>query len=136
MDSHRYLLDTNILSHLIRFPNGTILNHLESVLPASACTSIVVSAEIHYGLMKKGSATLTSQARRILTAMDILPLECPVEDHYADIRVHLEKLGTPIGGNDLLIAAHARALGMILVTDNIREFSRVPGLVIENWLEQ
>ncbi|MFZ5572621.1 MAG: type II toxin-antitoxin system VapC family toxin [Thermodesulfobacteriota bacterium] len=136
MDSHQYLLDTNILSHLIRFPTGPVLNRLESILPASACTSIVVSAEIHYGLTKKGSASLTRQARRILKTIDVLPLEYPVDEHYGDIRTHLEKVGAPIGGNDLFIAAHARALGLILVTDNIKEFSRVPDLLIENWMEK
>ncbi|MHB1292986.1 MAG: PIN domain-containing protein, partial [Sulfuricella sp.] len=65
---------------------------------------------------------------------EILPLETPVEEHYADIRNKLERAGTPIGPNDLLIASHARALGLTLVTDNVREFSRVPGLAVENWL--
>ena len=66
--------------------------------------------------------------------MDILPLDYPVDEHYGDIRAHLNRTGHPIGWNDLFIAAHARSLGLILVTDNIREFSRVPGLSVENWL--
>lgn len=134
MDSHQYLLDTNIISHLIRNPSGPVLNHLESVLPATACTSIIVSAEIHFGLQKKASAKLTKQAAQILSIMDILPLDYPVDEHYGDIRAHLNRTGHPIGWNDLFIAAHARSLGLILVTDNIREFSRVPGLSVENWL--
>lgn len=134
MDFHRYLLDTNIVSHLIRYPNGPILTRLESILPATACTSIVVSAEIHFGLKKKASGKLMRQARQILSVMDILPLESPVDEHYGEIRAHLNQVGRPIGGNDLFIAAHARSLDMILVTDNIREFSRVPGLKVETWL--
>ena len=134
MDSHRYLLDTNIISNLIRFPNGLVFSHLESILPDTACTSIVVSAEIHFGLIKKGSKKLNIQAKQILSVLDILPLEAPVDEHYGKIRAHLNNIGQPIGSNDLLIAAHSRALNLILVTDNMREFSRVPDLMVENWL--
>lgn len=134
MDAHQYLLDTNIISHLIRSPQGTILERLESILPATACTSIVVSAEIHFGLKQKASDKLTRQAGQILSVLDILPLESPMDEHYGDIRAHLHQIGQPIGSNDLLIAAHARSLGLILVTDNIREFSRVPDLSVDNWL--
>lgn len=134
METHRYLLDTNIISHLIRYPNGPTLSHLESILPATACTSIVVAAEIQFGLKKKASRKLSRQAIQILSVMDILPLGSPVDEHYGDIRTHLAQIGQPIGGNDLFIAAHARSLDLVLVTDNIREFSRVPGLKVENWL--
>jgi tRNA(fMet)-specific endonuclease VapC len=134
MDTHRYLLDTNIISHLIRFPTGPILDRLESILPATACTSVVVSAEIHFGLKKKASDRLIQQAEKILSVIDILPLESPVDEHYGDIRSYLNQLGQPIGWNDLFIAAHARTLDLILVSDNIREFSRIPGLKVENWL--
>ena len=136
MDSHRYLLATNIISNLIRNPGGPILNHLEAILPTTACTSIVVSSEIHFGLKKKGSAKLVRQAGQILSVMDILPLEYPADEHYGEIRAHLNRMGHPIGWNDLFIAAHARSLGLILVTDNIREFSHVPGLTVVNWLDQ
>jgi tRNA(fMet)-specific endonuclease VapC len=134
MDFHRYLLDTNILSHLIRYPNGSVLGHLESILPDTVCTSIVVSAEIHFGLKKNASEKLIQQARQVLSVLDILPLESPVDEHYGDIRAHLNQMGQPIGRNDLFIAAHARSLDLILVTDNTREFSRVPDLKVENWL--
>jgi len=134
MDSQRYLLDTNIVSDLIRFPQGVILGKLESILPDTACTSIVVSAEIHFGLIKKASRKLSVQAEKILSVLDILPLAVPVDEHYGEIREHLNRIGQPIGWNYLLIAAHARALGLILVTDNVKEFSRVPDLRVENWL--
>jgi len=136
MENHRYLLDTNIISHLIRHPSGQVFNYLESILPATACTSIIVSAEIHYGLRKGASDKLRTQAEKVLEVMDILPLEKPVDTYYGEIRAILNRKGTPIGGNDLFIAAHALALDLTLVTANVREFSRVPKLRIENWLEK
>ena len=137
MDTHRYLLDTNILSHLIRNPFGPVFDRLKSILPATACTSIIVSAEIRFGLRKGASKKLQIQAEKVLEAMamDILPLEKPVDLHYGEIRAFLNQTGKPIGGNDLFIAAHARALDLTLVSANVREFSRVPGLRVENWLE-
>ena len=137
MDTHRYLLDTNILSHLIRNPSGPVFDRLKSILPATACTSIIVSAEIRFGLRKGASKKLQIQAEKVLEAMamDILPLEKPVDLHYGEIRAILYQTGKPIGGNDLFIAAHARALDLTLVSANVREFSRVPSLRVENWLE-
>lgn len=134
MGDHRYLLDTNIVSHMIRDPQGPVLKHLETIDPDTVCTSIVVAAEISFGLKKKASARLIKQAQQILSVMDILPLEPPVDEHYGDIRAYLTQKGMPIGGNDLFIAAHARSLDIILVTNNTREFSRVPGLMLENWI--
>ena len=135
MDSHRYLLDTNILSHLIRNPSGPVFDCLRSILPATACTSIMVSAEIHFGLRKGASKKLQIQAEKVLEVMDILSLEKPVDLHYGEIRAFLNQAGKPIGGNDLFIAAHALALDLTLVSANVREFSRVPILRVENWLE-
>ena len=134
MDKLRYLLDTNILSDLIRHPNGRVNECLKTVLPAIACTSIVVTSEIYFGLDKRNSKSLRQQAELILDALDILPLESPADRHYGEIRAELTRRGKLIGQNDLLIAAHARSLGLILVTANVKEFSRVPGLVVENWL--
>jgi tRNA(fMet)-specific endonuclease VapC len=134
MDAHQYLLDTNILSNLIRHPDGAVKRHLEAIFPQTACTSIVVSAEIHFGLNKGASEKLRRQALQILDALDILPLKTPVDEFYGDIRAYLNRMGLPIGGNDLWIAAHARALDLTLVTANLREFSRVPGLRVEKWL--
>jgi len=134
MDTHQYLLDTNILTHLIRNPAGLVTQHLETILPATACTSIIVSAEIRYGLNKTPSKKLNHQAMLVLAALDILPLKPPVDEHYGEIRAYLNRTGQPIGWNDLFIAAHARALDLTLVTANVQEFSSVPGLHIENWL--
>ena len=134
MGALRYLLDTNILSALAREPQGRVYQTLSERLPDTACTSIVVASEIRFGLQRGASDRVRQQMETLLAAVDILPLEAPADAHYGEIRAHLEKLGQPIGGNDLLIAAHARALGLVMVTHNLREFQRVPGLLVEDWL--
>jgi tRNA(fMet)-specific endonuclease VapC len=130
----RYLLDTNIVSDLVRHPAGLVMRHIAQIGAEQVCISIIVACEARFGAAKSGSQRLAKQLELVLGQLESLPLETPVEEHYADIRNMLERAGTPIGPNDLLIAAHARALGLTLVTDNVREFSRVPGLVVENWL--
>lgn len=130
----RYLLDTNVLSHLVRQPQGMVAQRIASVGEGSIFTSIIVACELRFGAAKRGSPALTRQVEAILDALDILSFEADADRHYADIRAHLEALGRPIGANDLLIAAHARSLDAVCVTDNGEEFRRVPGLVVENWL--
>jgi tRNA(fMet)-specific endonuclease VapC len=132
--TYLYLLDTNILSDLVRRPQGSVFQHIASVPENSVCTSIVVACELRFGAVKSGSSRLEQQLERILEVLTVLPLEPPVDVHYGVIRRHLEQAGTPIGPNDLLIAAHALALGLTLVTANIREFERVPALTLDNWL--
>ena len=134
MESKRYLLDTNNLSDLVLNPAGRIAQRIASVGEETVCTSLVVSAVIRFGAFKKGSKRLSSQLEAVLSALDILPLKEPIDERYARLRLALERAGTPIGGNEMLIAAHALALGLTLVTANEREFSRVPGLAVENWL--
>lgn len=94
-----------------------------------------VACELRFGVAESGSARLARQLDRVMALLEALPLDAPVEHRYAEIRRHLERAGTPIGPNDLLLAAQALALGLTLVTDNAREFTRLPGLAIENWLE-
>jgi tRNA(fMet)-specific endonuclease VapC len=130
----RFLLDTNIVSDLVRHPRGKIADRISEVGEDEVCTSIVVAAELRYGAAKKSSARLTSQLEAVLGAIEVLPLEAPVDTVYGVIRAGLERMGQPIGANDLIIAAHARALDLTVVTDNEREFARVDGLRIENWL--
>ena len=130
----RYLLDTNIVSHLLRDPHGKIADRIRAVGEESICTSIVVTAELRYGVAKKTSPMLAAQLEAVLSALETLPLEAPADQAYGRIRTQLEREGTPIGGNDLLIAAQALSLGYTLVTDNEREFRRVEGLSIANWL--
>ena len=134
MAKHRYLLDTNILSNLVRHPQGAVAARIAKEGEKNICTSVVVAGELRYGAVKRGSARLTAQLETILSRLEILPLREPSDQCYAELRAHLEKRGQPIGPNDMLIAAHALALDYIVVTDNVREFSRVPGLRVENWL--
>ena len=129
-----YLLDTNILSDLIRNPFGPVAQRIEAVGAKAVCTSIIVAAELRYGCAKKGSPRLQARVEDILATIPVLPLEVPADVDYGRQRAQLEASGQPIGGNDLLIAAHALALGLTLVTHNTREFSRIVGLQVEDWL--
>ena len=132
----RYLLDTSIVSDLVRQPQGRIAQHIRKVGEAQICTSIIVAAELRYGATKKGSPRLAAQLEAILGALDVLPFEAPADAAYGLIRTRLEQAGTPIGGNDLLIAAQALALGYTIITDNEAGFARIDGLTRENWLRQ
>ena len=134
MPPRRYMLDTNIISAVIRQPDCGIARQLAAMPREAFCTSIVVAAELRFGVCRKHSDRLATQVETVLEGIDILPLEEPVDQHYGSVRAELARLGQPIGQNDLFIAAHARALGLVLVTDNTGEFERVPGLVIENWI--
>mgnify|MGYP001026495174 FL=1 len=130
----RFLLDTNALSQLVREPRGTVGTRLRDVGDSNVFTSIIVACELRYGARKRGSAALTERVERLLASIDVAPLESGVDPLYAEIRHELESKGTPIGSNDLLIAAHALEQRATLVTDNVAEFQRVPGLHIENWV--
>jgi len=129
-----YLLDTNIISDLIRNPAGNVAQRIAEKGESTVCTSIVVACELRFGARKKGSAPLAARVEEILSVIEVLALDADADRHYAEIRTELEASGTPIGPNDLLIAAHALALGLILVTANTAEFSRIPDLPVENWL--
>jgi tRNA(fMet)-specific endonuclease VapC len=130
----RYLLDTNMVSDLVRNPQGKVAARITHVGEESVCTSIIVAAELRYGAARKGSARLLAQLLTVLDAFEILPFETPAETTYGDLRARLEAAGKPIGGNDMPIAAHAVSLGHTIVTDNERKFSRIDGLPVENWL--
>jgi tRNA(fMet)-specific endonuclease VapC len=132
----RYLLDTNIVSDLIRNPRGRVSQRIREVGEAQVCTSIIVAAELRYGAAKRASSRLTAQLEAVLRALDVLPFEAPADTAYGQLRARLEQVGRPIGGNDLLIAAQAVALGYTIVTDNEREFSRIVGVPGENWLRE
>lgn len=129
-----YLLDTNIISDIIRNPSGPAAQRIEEVGPKEICTSIIVAAELRYGCARKGSARLLEKVESVLGTIPVLPLDIPAGAEYGGIRAELEMAGQVIGQNDLLIAAHAHALGLTLVTDNVGEFARIRGLEVENWL--
>lgn len=134
MAARTYLLDTSVLLHLIREPQGPVAARIAAVGEEAVLTSIIVACELRYGAVKRGSRRLTRQVDAVLGAITILPLEPGVDRHYAAIRATLERTGTPIGAHDMLIAAHARAVGATCVTANVAEFRRVPALAVENWL--
>ena len=134
--SLRYLLDTNILSDLVRQPQGSIASRITAVGEETVCTSIIVAAELRFGAAKSDSGKLADRVDLILSALEILPLETPADREYGKLRHYLACKGTPIGPNDMLIAAHALEAGLTVVTANQGEFSRVPGLKVENWLAE
>ncbi len=131
-----YLLDTNIISDLVKHPTGGIAHQIEQVGETNVYTSVIVACELRFGAKKKGSRQLKQNLEKILAALTILSLESYVAESYAMIRTELEQSGNLIGPNDLLIAAQTLAEDMTLVTANVGEFSRVPNLKVENWLSE
>jgi tRNA(fMet)-specific endonuclease VapC len=129
-----YMLDTNIISNLIRDPKGKAAKRIARVGEDNVCTSIIVAAELRYGCAKSGSSRLLEAVEDLLGEINVLPFDVPADAEYGGIRAELEAAGKPIGGNDLLIAAHAHATGATIVTANTSEFKRIRGLNVENWL--
>ena len=130
----RYMLDTNIVSEMIRNPAGRAAQRARAAAEL-VCVSVIVAAELRYGCAKKGSPRLLRRVEEFLAEVPVLPFDVPADSEYGSIRVELEKTGRPIGSNDLLIAAHARTLAATVVTANVDAFRRVRGLNVENWLE-
>lgn len=131
---YRYLLDTDILSCLIRHPQGAVRDCIAQVGEERVCTSVVVAGELRFGAMKRGSSRLTERVETVLSALNIFPLEPAASIRYASLRQGLERQGSVIGPNDMWIAAHALSLELTLVSANTKEFTRVPDLQLENWL--
>jgi tRNA(fMet)-specific endonuclease VapC len=138
---HLYLLDTNIISHIMRDPMGHVAQRVFAHEAQEAqgelrtiCTSLIVQCELQFGLSKLPNPKWERQYHRAMASMTVENLGPEVVMHYAHIRSTLEAKGQPIGPNDTLIAAHALALGATLVTADT-EFTRVPGLKLENWLQ-
>lgn len=129
----RFLLDSDTLSRLIRDP-ASLASRITTVGAENICTSIVAACELRFGARKKGSESLTRRVEQLLDALEVLSLDNGVDRDYADIRDYLESKGQPIGGNDTLIAAHAIHADCVLVTQNRKEFRRVPRLRIESWI--
>jgi tRNA(fMet)-specific endonuclease VapC len=127
------MLDTNIVSELIRNPTGRAAQRARAA-GDSVCVSVIVAAELRYGCAKKGSPQLLRKVEEFLAEVPVLPFDVPADGEYGGIRAELEAAGRPIGSNDLLIAAHGCALGATVVTANVGEFRRIRGLNVENWL--
>ena len=130
----RYMLDTNIISDLVRNPQGKAAKRIAKVGENNICTSIIVAAELRYGCAKSGSTRLLKAVEDLLGEIEVLPFDVPADAEYSGIRSELEAAGKAIGSNDLLIAAHACAAGVTIVTANMAEFKRIRGLNVENWL--
>ena len=129
------MLDTNVMSDVVRSPQGAVAERIKTVGQSNISISIVVAAELRFGVENSDSERLRRQVDAVLSSIDIEPLTEPVDREYAILRAALKRRGTPIDSNDLLIAAHALARGAVLVTANRGEFSRVDGLALENWLD-
>ncbi len=128
------MLDTSIISELIGNPQGRAAKRIARIDEDSICTSIIVAAELRYGCAKSGSPRLLKAVEDLLGEIEVLPFDVPADVEYGGIRSELEAAGKPIGSNDLLIAAHAHAIGATIVTANTDEFRRIRGLNVENWL--
>jgi tRNA(fMet)-specific endonuclease VapC len=134
----KYLLDTNIVSYFLRNASAGLTQRILNSIPDTLAISVISAGELRFGLSKlpssRRSTELALRLDALLTAIPVLPLPAQVAQHYDSTRAQFETAGTPIGGNDLWIAAHALCQNMTLVTNNTREFERVPGLRMENWL--
>jgi tRNA(fMet)-specific endonuclease VapC len=128
------MLNTNIISDLIRNPQGKAARRIAKAGEDNICTSIVVAAELRYGCAKSGSERLHKAVEDLLGEIAVLPFDVSADTEYGSIRAALEAAGKSIGSNDLLIAAHAAATGATIVTANVEEFKRIRGLKVENWL--
>jgi tRNA(fMet)-specific endonuclease VapC len=132
-----YLLDTNTVSYFLRDHSPALSSRLLGMAPEALAISVITAGELRFGVKKLGTGqratALSQRLEQILESFDTLPLPADAGGHYAATRAHLEAKGTPIGGNDLWIAAHALAGDMTVITNNLREFQRVPGLKVEDW---
>ena len=136
MAAARYLLDTDVLIYVLSGRYPKLRSRLDQLAPGRVVTSVVVCGELQFGMAK--SARREDARQRLDALMQLipaLPLPFAAAEHYGDLRAVLSARGTPIGANDLWIAAHARAAGLILVTHNVREFERVDGLKLEDWVK-
>jgi tRNA(fMet)-specific endonuclease VapC len=129
-----YMLDTNICIFIIKRRPISILEKLEKISGEQICISVVTYAELEYGVERSSSKKLNQKVLdEFISHLEVLPWETEVARQYGKIRTQLEKVGTPIGNMDLLIAAHALSEKQILVSNNLREFKRVPHLKCEDW---
>ncbi len=131
-----YMLDTNICIYAIKNKPEQVLQRLQENLSKGLCISAITLAELEHGVEKSANPEKNQMALiQFLSILDILPFDDLAATEYGNICAHLQKQGTPIGTMDMLIAGHARAENLILVTNNVREFKRVPNLCIENWAD-
>lgn len=131
-----YMLDTNICIYAMKNRPEKVLERLKRELNNGICVSSITLAELEYGMKNSSNPAKNEQSLlKFLFPLSVLPFGTTAASEYGEIRAYLQKRGTLIGPLDMLIAGHARAEGLILVTNNVREFERVPGLELGNWAE-
>jgi tRNA(fMet)-specific endonuclease VapC len=129
-----YLLDTNICIYFLKGRHPVLRERVLQTDPKQICLSAVVEAELLFGLEKiKAPSSAYAALHKFLAQFASAPFDAKAASHYARVRASVEAAGTPIGPNDLIIAASALALSAVVVTNNVREFERVPGLQVEDW---
>lgn len=132
----RYMLDTNICIYVIKHKPESVFRKLKKIKPEDVCISSITYAELAYGVEKSSQPERNRLAlSMMLSSIEIVAFDDAAADEYGEIRAGLERKGTPIGSLDMLIAAHARSLGCTLVTNNTKEFCRVEGLEVVNWVK-
>ena len=132
----KYLLDTNICIYIRRNRPAQVLTRFRSLLPGAAVMSVITYGELRYGAEKSSERARTvGILEELIALIPVESLTAAAGEAYGVVRATLSVQGAMIGNNDLWIAAHARALGYVLITNNEREFRRIPGLVVENWAE-
>ena len=130
----RYMFDTDICIYAMKGRSAILAERLPQLAEGDACISVVAYGELLVGAEKSiAKQKMLDGVKRMVDILAVMPLDEDVAGDYARIRSHLERKGTPIGANDLWIGAHALALGLTLITNNDREFKRIPKLKVENW---
>ena len=133
----KYMLDTNICIYLIKHQPREVIEKFQEIAPGEISVSTVTVAEMMYGVEKSQYKEKNQAAlQAFLTPLEIVDFDFAAAQQYGAVRAYLEKTGKPIGAYDLMIAAQALSLGLILVTNNVQEFERIPGLAVENWVEK
>ena len=131
----RYMLDTNICSYVLRSRPASVKERFDEAGPDALGISTVVLAELLYGAARHPSgAVIRREIRDFVSRLDVLPWDEAAAEHYGDLRAGLERHGRPLGAMDLMIAAHARSRGATLVSNDVRHFERVEGLLVANWV--
>ena len=132
----KYMLDTNTCIYIIKRKPVDVIDRFRRLQISQVSVSSIMLSELEYGVIKSSKPEQNHLAlAQFLAPMEILPYGDGAAQHYGKLRVYLEKQGTPIGSLDMLIATHALSTGCILITNNVKEFERVPNLRINNWVK-
>ena len=131
-----FMLDTDTCAFILRKSSPTLMQRIQAVPLQQQCMSVVTLAELLYGVQVSSKKKANREAVDLLARhVEVLQWTPEAAEHYADIRAELKKKGQQLGANDLLIAAHARSMGAVIVTNNVKDFGRVKGLKFENWMD-